>query len=185
MRGARLLCHRQTSYLRSENLFLRPRHARSVGRHGGLEAERNRDKATLCVLVSNPEATVVEIAMATGVGHPTASRRPKRLAASGLTKPVCSPSRAWMLTDVGHAEIALADEADLLKRVDLNGNWAPWVAPLSAMKLSRETYSGYGRAEPVRVEGDVEHKEERPESVRRRKEPVHRVLTESGAWMSV
>jgi hypothetical protein len=94
-------------------------------------------------------------------------------------------ARAWMLTDVGHAEIALADEADLLKRVDLNGHWAPWVAPLSAMKLSRETYCGYGRAEPVRVEGDVEHKEERPESVRRRKEPVHRVLTESGAWMSV
>ena len=90
-----------------------------------------------------------------------------------------------MLTDVGHAEIALADEADLLKRVDLNGHWAPWVAPLSAMKLSRETYCGYGRAEPVHVEGDVEHKEERPESVRRRKEPVHRVLTESGAWMSV
>jgi hypothetical protein len=46
-------------------------------------------------------------------------------------------------------------------------------------------HCGYGRAEPVRVEGDVEHKEERPESVRRRKEPVHRVLTESGAWMSM
>ena len=47
------------------------------------------------------------------------------------------------------------------------------------MKLSRETYCGYGRAEPVRVEGDVEH-EERPESVRRRKEPVHRVLANRG-----
>jgi hypothetical protein len=111
--------------LRSENLFLRPRHARSVGRRVGLEAERNRDKATLCVLVSNPEATVVEIAMATGVGRPNASRRLKRLSASGLTKPVCSPSRAWMLTDVGRPEIALADKADRLKRVDLNGHRAP------------------------------------------------------------
>jgi hypothetical protein len=46
--------------LQSENLFLRPRHGRSVGRRGGLEAERNRDKATLCVFVSNPEATMVE-----------------------------------------------------------------------------------------------------------------------------
>jgi hypothetical protein len=35
------------------------------------------------------------------------------------------------------------------------------------------------------MEGDVGHKKERPESVRRRKEPVHRVVTESGAWMSV
>ena len=77
------------------------------------------------MLVRNPEATVVEIAMATGVGRPNASRQLKRLAASGLTKPVCSPSRAWMLTDVDHAEIALADEADFLKRVDLNGHWAP------------------------------------------------------------
>ena len=123
--------------------------------------------------------------MATGVGRPNASRRLKRLAASGLTKPVCSPSRAWMLTDVGHAEIALADEQDLLTPVDLNGHWAPWVAPLSATKLSREAYCRYGRAEPVHVEGDVVHQEERPELVRRRKEPVHRVLTESGAWMSV
>jgi hypothetical protein len=79
----------------------------------------------------------------------------------------------------------LADEADLLKRVDLNRHRAPWVAPLSATKLGRETYCGYGRAEPVRVEGDAERKEERPESARRRKEPVHRVLTESGTWMSV
>jgi hypothetical protein len=37
----------------------------------------------------------------------------------------------------------------------------------------------------VRVKGDAEHKEELPESVRRRKEPVHKVLTESGRWMSV
>ncbi len=63
--------------------------------------------------------------MTTGVGRPNASRRLKRLAANGLTKPVYSPSCAWMLTGVGHAEIALADEADHLKRVDLNGHWPP------------------------------------------------------------
>jgi hypothetical protein len=45
---------------------------------------------------------------------------------------------------------------------------------------SRQPYCEYGRATPSREEGDVQRKEEHSESVRRRKEPAHRLSPNRG-----
>jgi DNA-binding MarR family transcriptional regulator len=136
--------------LRVGNLYVRPRRARSIGRRGGNAVAQLRDIETLERLAANPGTTVAAIARSTGVGSSNVSRRLRRLSAHGLVEAVCVPGRAhWLLTQEGRAkassEAESAIEAELLMPHDLNGHRVPWVAPLSALTLSRQTFVAFER----------------------------------------